>query len=446
LCVRSPPLTSSPSAMTPPLEPSRTAPGPREAAAEIVRSLRENGHVAYFAGGCVRDELLGLAPEDYDVATDAPPVRITSLFKRTSVVGAAFGVVLVRLGASTVEVATFRTEGVYTDKRRPDSVQFSDAPTDARRRDFTINALFLDPLDTTTAPQSPRGGHIIDHVGGTADLARRVLRAVGDPDQRLAEDHLRALRAVRLTARLSFTLDPGTGAAITRHARDLSGVSRERIGDELRKMLAAASRVRALRMLHDLGLDGPVLTEPSHPWVSGILDRLGEAALPVPTALAAWALDRGSTPDAPGGGAVSRAWRRALCLSNDETESLKQVIAGVGVLEREWSGLGLARRKRAAAAAWFGLSIRLVLARNAELGMRIEDDLRTLSVTPSGISPPPLLTGDDLICEGLPPGPAFKSVLDRVYDAQLEDRVRTPTEARALALSLAAESGLDRPK
>src|SRR5690606_33461140 len=159
----------------------------REFATGIVRRLRDAGHVAYFAGGCVRDELLGLTPKDYDVATDAPPAIVRKLFHNTQAVGAAFGVVLVRIGTSQIEVATFRTDGKYEDGRRPESVQFTTAEEDAKRRDFTINGMFLDPLT----------GQVIDYVGGQTDLTAKVLRAIGKPDERFAEDHLRMLRAVR---------------------------------------------------------------------------------------------------------------------------------------------------------------------------------------------------------------------------------------------------------
>ena len=181
----------------------------RQAATWIVRTLHDAGHIAYFAGGCVRDGLLGLHPTDFDIATDAPPQRVQGLFKRTAEVGAAFGVVLVhvtpeemgapggRRDAVSVEVATFRSDGPYTDARRPDVVHFSDPQSDARRRDFTINALFLDPLQPADEATRSVGapdlqGRVIDYVGGVADLKGRVLRAVGDPEKRLAEDHLRA--------------------------------------------------------------------------------------------------------------------------------------------------------------------------------------------------------------------------------------------------------------
>src|SRR5690606_2867641 len=182
---------------------------------DIASTLRSHGHIAYFAGGCVRDALLGHPPTDYDIATDATPDRVQSLFDRTAAVGAHFGVVLVKRRGVTVEVATFRSEGPYSDQRRPDSVTFSDPESDAQRRDFTINALFLDPL---AGGHQSDGGQVIDFVGGQRDLQQKVVRAVGDPDQRLAEDHLRALRAVRFAARLGFRLDEPTAEAIRRHA------------------------------------------------------------------------------------------------------------------------------------------------------------------------------------------------------------------------------------
>src|SRR5204863_2724342 len=153
----------------------------REDAITILRRLRDAGHVAYFAGGCVRDQLLGLTPKDYDVATDAPPPRVRQLFNNTQAVGAAFGVILVRHGRSQIEVATFRAEGAYLDGRRPSEVTFTTAEQDARRRDFTINGLFYDPVEDK----------VIDYVGGQRDLEHRWLRAIGDPDRRFAEDHLR---------------------------------------------------------------------------------------------------------------------------------------------------------------------------------------------------------------------------------------------------------------
>src|SRR5688572_18826647 len=169
----------------------------REDALAVVRRLRDAGHVAYFAGGCVRDQLLGLEPKDYDVATDAPPDRVRQLFSNTQAVGAAFGVILVRHRKSQTEVATFRTDLKYVDGRRPEGVVFTTAEEDARRRDFTINGMFYDPVEDK----------VIDYVEGQADLQNRVLRAIGDPEHRIDEDRLRMLRAVRFAARFGLTID-----------------------------------------------------------------------------------------------------------------------------------------------------------------------------------------------------------------------------------------------
>lgn len=409
----------------------------RRAAEGIVRTLRDAGHVAYFAGGCVRDELLGLEPTDYDVATDATPQRISALFRRTSEVGASFGVVLVKLGGLTVEVATFRSDGSYSDRRRPDTVTFSDPQSDARRRDFTVNALFLDPLEPG---EHGARGHVIDYVGGLADLTARTLRAVGDADQRLAEDHLRALRCVRLSARLGFSIQPDTGAAVRRHARELSGVSRERIGEELRMMLGHPARGAAVGLLHALELDGPVLGEGHAPDGSaslvGLLGGLGEP-VPFSTTLAAWAIGRNGGPGAAAQNGVVGRWRSALCLSNDESDALKLLLSGAELLERNWGGIRMAAQKRGAGSPWFSEALRLVRVRDGSAAASIERRVCELAATAPGISPPPWLTGEDLIAQGLPPGPAFKTILARVYDSQLEAAVTSKEEALAMALQLA---------
>ncbi len=406
----------------------------RQVATGIVRRLREAGHAALFAGGCVRDELLGLAPSDYDVATDAPPSRVTELFRNTRVVGKAFGVVPVKQRGVTVEVATFRKESGYSDRRRPDSVEFTDAEGDASRRDFTINALFIDPLDHA-GPLGERG-RVIDYVGGVADLKRGVVRAVGDPDARLSEDHLRALRAVRFCARLGFELDGPTAEAITRHTRGLLGVSRERIGDELRGMLAHPRRALAVELMQRLGLDGPVLGEASEPGRFGnqlVLLRRLPAGASFAGSLAAWSADRLAGPEVTDGArptvqaitklakeAVPRL-RAALVLSNAERDELSGGLRGVGLLEVEWNGLGVARQKRIASSAWFPATIEFVRARSGSAAAAVEARIEELSRTPSGLKPEPLVTGDHLIAAGLRPGPAFGRWLDRLYDLQLED-------------------------
>lgn len=428
----------------------------RRAALRVVEELRAAGHIACFAGGCVRDELLDLEPTDYDVATDATPPRVEALFSRTQSVGASFGVVLVRIGGVSIEVATFRADGPYSDSRRPDAIRFSDPCSDAHRRDFTINALFLDPYgegepgDGSGDGASPiasggaatirkiPGGRVIDFVGGLDDLAKRVVRAVGDPDRRLAEDHLRALRAVRLVARLGFELDRDTGEAIRRHARELRGVSRERIGDEIRKMLLHPSRVVAAWTLQTLGLDEPVLGQPTRASAPTRLGRLPDEAL-YALCLAAWALDRGCVIESTQIKPLVLDWRRGLCLSNDERSQLGAILAGHAVLDRSWWSLGAAAQKRAAAAAWFEDALRLIAAENSEGFVRISRRVSELRATASGLKPNPVVSGDDLIRAGLKPGPDFRQLLDRVYDAQLEDRITTRAEGLELARELAGD-------
>ncbi|MBL8764704.1 MAG: CCA tRNA nucleotidyltransferase [Phycisphaerae bacterium] len=409
----------------------------RLAAANVVAALRARGHAAYFAGGCVRDLLLGLRPTDFDVATDAPPARVRELFRSTSEVGAAFGVVLVRLDGCAIEVATFRSDGPYSDARRPDAVTFSDARGDAQRRDFTINALFLDPERWHGVARGDLGDGVIDYVGGLNDLRARVVRAVGDPHARLAEDHLRALRAVRFAARLGFTLDAETGAAIGAHARELRGVSRERIGEELRRMFApGAGRSAAAGMLVELGLDAPVLDEPSRVATVATLAALPDGAA-FATCLGAWALDRHAAPAAVLRAgeidAVARRWRRALCLSNDESEAIRTELEILEMLAGGWLSAGVAPQKRLVARAGFESAMSLLELRRPDLVHPVRARMRELHGIAGGISPEPLLTGDDLVAGGARPGPIFGRVLAAVYDAQLEGRVTNKAEAMELA-------------
>ncbi|MBK7403661.1 MAG: CCA tRNA nucleotidyltransferase [Phycisphaerales bacterium] len=405
----------------------------RAAGVAIVRTLRDAGHAAYFAGGCVRDELLGFEPFDFDVATDAAPDRIQELFRRTAAVGASFGVVLVRERGVTVEVATFRADGPYSDRRRPDHVEFSDAAHDAQRRDFTINALFLDPL----APSGSRG-RVIDHVGGMADIDARLLRAVGEADLRLAEDHLRALRAVRFAARYGLTIEPGTADAIRRHAGRLAGVSRERIGDELRRMMAHQTRAIAATLLADLGLDAVVFGSAGPPAPS--LSRL--AGTPsFACCLACWALERGAIRSAAQIPGLVGGWRRSLCLSNDERAGMRDIMASTLEVEQAWEALAPAPRKRLAAREWFEETLAVVGARDAARAEGVRQAVRALASDGIGLAPAPLISGDDLAGAGLQPGPAFARVLAAVYDAQLEGRVATRAAALALALRLARELG-----
>src|SRR5579883_612390 len=228
----------------------------RDFAIEVVRRLREAGHEALWAGGCVRDELLRLIPKDYDIATSALPEQVQKLFRRTIALGMSFGVIEVlgprsSEGVLKIQVATFRSDVAYSDGRRPDAVVFASAREDALRRDFTINGMFFDPLEN----------RLIDYVGGQDDLRARLLRAIGDPARRVEEEKLRMLRAVRLAARFDLEIEPATAASIRTLAPRITVVSAERIAEELRKLLVDPHRARGMRLFMDLGLAQPVLPE-----------------------------------------------------------------------------------------------------------------------------------------------------------------------------------------
>ncbi|OAB58299.1 hypothetical protein AY599_11335 [Leptolyngbya valderiana BDU 20041] len=406
-------------------QPPANASDERAAALAVVSHLRGQGYEAFFAGGCVRDELLGIQPGDFDVATDATPDRLSKLFRGARLVGAQFGVVQVKKLGVWTEVATFRSDGSYTDRRRPDEVTFSDAQSDAERRDFTINALFLDPLAdeadwTERHPGERVGGRVIDLVGGLADLQAGVVRAVGDPHRRLAEDHLRALRAVRFAARLGFEIDPTTAHAIAEHALELEGVSRERVGGELRRMLSHASRHRAAAMLEQLGLDGPVLAMPSigaghaQPRLSGLPTNARTMV-----SLAAWLLDRGRGASPDDVRPSVRSTRRALCLSNDETSLLTACLTRRLEILDGFEQRSKAAQKRLASSDGFGDALMILQAEDATLARAVTQRVEALASETGGLAPPRWVTGDDLVSKGWQPGPGFARVLEALYDLQL---------------------------
>ena len=425
--------------------PSSKPPCHPDDALVFLRRLRDAGHVAYFAGGCVRDQLMGLEPKDYDVATDAPPRRVRELFSNTQAVGAAFGVILVRHRGSQVEVATFRSDGEYRDGRHPSEVRFTTAEEDAKRRDFTINGLFLDPLS----------GQVIDYVGGQEDLKAGRIRAIGDPIKRFEEDSLRLLRAVRFSARFGFPIEPATSAAIVEHAPQLKRVSPERIAEELRIMLSAPTKDQAWRMLWELRLARVVFRflrrENPHDSVGAFLFDHVQPGEPVPfgLALAAGTLCYRMRTEQPKDvrtllakrevDAAVRAMRQSLRISNEESEQMRGTLSALEPLLAD-DPAGVAPLKRFLAGPTAGLS-RTLLEAIAASGLFVEQitRLRTelAELEKTEFAPPPLLNGDVLMQLGLTPGPIFKRILDAVYDAQLEERVRAPEEAQQLALQLA---------
>jgi poly(A) polymerase len=416
----------------------------REFAVEIVQRLQEAGYRALWAGGCVRDLLLGKAPKDFDVATDARPEDVQRLFRRTRAVGAAFGVILVHgpKGTGNVEVATFRSEGPYLDGRRPEHVVFSSPEEDAQRRDFTINGMFIDPLTQ----------QVFDFVGGQEDIRRKLVRAIGDPHARFREDKLRLLRAIRFAANLEFQLDPTTATAVRDMSSEIHIVSPERITQELRRMLVDQHRVRALelaresRLLVEIFPELKPLVEPADreadftQW-NALLRTL--RALPQPSFELALAT---LLHDVPGLGPAQVAEiTRRMRLANKESEQIAWLVAHRNAL-RDPAGLPISQLKRILAEPFsrdlLALNRAAAQARQLDLSA-VEFCERFLRDTPPAeLNPPPLLTGDDLIRLGLRPGPTFKTILEQVRDAQLENRIQT----HAAALELASQLQKDAPQ
>lgn len=399
----------------------------RDFALQVVRKLRAAGHDALWAGGCVRDQLLGVPPKDYDIATDAKPEEVREVFgkKRTIPVGVSFGVVTV-LGpkqAGQIEVATFRTDGGYSDGRHPDRVEFATPQLDAQRRDFTINGLFYDPTTDT----------VLDFVGGEQDLQRGILRAIGDPAARIAEDKLRMLRAVRFAARFELSIDPATHAAICEHASEIVQVSGERIGAEMRAMLLHPHRANALDHLRESGLEPYVFGEladargEERAAMLALIDRLEDPSLglvlaailtslqPQPTLhklVSRWKLPN---RDADLAGWLIEKLPVALAARSTPWPVVQRVLIHDGAGE-------------------------LVDLASAILGT--EDAAVTycrekLALPETELNPAPLLTGDVLIAAGLKPGAHFGYLLEKVRDEQLMHNIESTHEAIQLAMKLA---------
>lgn len=402
----------------------------RLAAVQIIAELRQQGHTACLAGGCVRDALMGREPKDYDVATDATPDVVQALFPKSAAVGAAFGVIIVYTPAPKgqprfiTEVATFRAEGDYSDGRRPDEIRFTDAKEDASRRDFTINGLFAEPdLDQ---PDNAHADTIIDYVNGQADLTAKLIRAIGDPGERFGEDYLRMLRAVRFASRLGFEIEPKTSAAIRAHARYLGQISRERIGQELIAMLQGPSPVLALDLLQQHKLDAPTLNEDPNGHTLEASKQLPEQA-EVPTRLAAWLIDRhGREVQYP---RILKRWRSALSLSNEHRDEINRLLKLMPMLD-VWPSLTTAARKRLAAESNWDQSQLLYQSIGGD-SATIRTDTDQLTHDGIGLSPDPLLDGDDLIRNSFAPGPRFKTILDQAYDLQLEGQLASRDDALA---------------
>ncbi len=388
----------------------------------------------------MRDELLGRIPKDYDVATNAPPERVRRLFghHRTLPIGAAFGVVAL-LGppeVGSIEVATFRRDAAYSDGRHPDHVTYGTAEEDAQRRDFTINGMFFDPLEN----------RLLDFVGGQRDLEEGMVRAIGDPRKRIAEDKLRMLRAVRFAARFDFRLDSACLAVIRERAEEILMVSAERIGAELRMMLHHPSRPQAARLLVQSRLLPVLLPEgvPAYEWderggegnnhwrmtleifnALGILDEVtpGLAAL-----LRGIWLTSPHSPHSPRLlDALSHRWR----LTNAERDGAEFLLEHEAVIlqarQLPWSRLQrLLIARRADDLLRYCEAVAMV-RQTGEEDVKYCADKRELPV--EELDPPPLLDGNDLRRIGLPPGPEYRILLTAIRDRQLDGKLKSPTEA-----------------
>jgi poly(A) polymerase len=428
-----------------------------EFARQISATLKQHGRQAYLVGGCVRDLLLGREPKDFDVATDAPPDEVASLFPRAELVGAHFGVVLVRSDGRQVEVATFRSDSTYSDGRRPDSVRFETDPSqDARRRDFTINALMLDPSN----------GRILDFVNGREDLTAGIIRAIGDSETRFREDHLRLLRAVRFAASLGFAIEPETAAAIRKLSGAIQGVSAERVRDELSRILTEGGARRGFELLDELGLLREILPEVAamkgvaqppefHPegdvWRHTLLMLEGLRQPSVTQALGVLLHDVGKPPTFRVAerirfdGHVTAGERMAaeilarLKFSSEQTERVVQLVAN-HMKFMDVSRMRESTLKRFLRQPYFEEHLELhrldCLSSHGNLESYDFSVAKLADLKPADLKPPPLLNGRDLIALGFTPGPVFGKILAEVEDAQLESRIHSREEAIALAQSL----------
>lgn len=422
------------------------------AAYAVCARLHDCGFRALLAGGCVRDMLLGVAPKDYDIATDATPDEVAATFDEVIPVGREFGVQIVVSDQTHFEVATFRMDGPYSDGRHPSSVTFSGEKEDAQRRDFTINALFYDP----------KTKEVLDYVDGQSDLKENVIRAVGDPSKRFEEDYLRMLRAVRFAARLGYTIESRTHTAIRDYASNITKTSPERIRDELTKMLTEGSGGTAFRLLDDTGLLHEVLPEITE--MKGVeqppefhpegdvfthtmlcLDKLSAPSTTV--ALGTLLHDVGKPPTITHedrirfnqhekvGAEMARKICKRLHCSNVTTDRVEWLVAqhmrlAVAPDMRE------SKRKRFVREEGFDELITLCrsdcqASHGDESIIDWLEDYRA-NLAPETISPPPLITGRDLIEMGYRPGRIFKEILNAVEDEQLEGRVSTKNDARKM--------------
>ena len=423
----------------------------KTAAQNVMNTLNEAGYEAYLVGGCVRDLMLGRTPKDYDVCTNARPEQVQTLFLKTTPVGASFGVVVVVEGGHQIEVATYRADGQYTDGRRPDAVRYSDTPKeDVVRRDFTINGMLMckaastpTELDETLRTRVVDGAAVMDYSGGLHDLENRVIRCIGDPVARFTEDSLRMLRAVRFVAELGFEVEENTKKAIMQLGSTITRVSRERVAQEMVKLLMAPYAVRGLAMLYSTGLARHLFPNVDFATVNvAVQMERFECFRPTDAneALAMFLTDMSA--------AAILSVLKSLKLSNDRyTEVFGAVVSKMGAYDGFHNVYTAAELKRFARKPGAALAVKLA-EQDEHMGLRVGSlGLNGLAMmfgsrfdvlTPEEIYPTPLVTGADLIAMGLTPGPRFKGILDHVEALQLNgvftDRERALNYVRELEM------------
>src|SRR5881397_363567 len=435
------------------MEESGRALSPMEMIArDVVARLRESGHIAYFAGGCVRDIVRSQIPKDFDIATDARPEVVQRLFSRTHAVGAHFGVIIVLENGFQFEVATFRSDDAYIDGRHPSAVRFSSPEEDAKRRDFTINGMFYDPV----------AEEVIDFVGGRSDVAAKLVRAIGDPAQRFSEDRLRMPRAVRFATALDYKIDSQTWDALLASAPSINQISAERIRDELVRIFISPNRVRGWDLLDSSGLMRAILPEleamkgvlqpeqfhpegdvfqhtrlmlqflqetVSVPLVFAVL--LHDVAKPVTATVDKTGRIRFNEHDRIGAQMTEMIMRR-LRFSGAEIEATVEMVRQHMVF-KDVPKMRVAKLKRFMARPTFEDELELhrvdcasshAMLDNYEFLQRKKEEFAN-----EPIIPPPLVTGNDLIALGMKPGPSFGEILEAVETRQLEGALKTREEA-----------------
>jgi len=390
----------------------------RQKAIKIIRRLHKAGYEALLAGGCVRDMLLCRAAKDYDVATSAQPEDVIRLFKRTLKVGAKFGVVIVLLDGVQVEVATFRREAGYADGRHPGSVEFSDASEDASRRDFTINGMFYDPVEKK----------VLDYVGGQKDLDKRILRTIGDPQERFSEDYLRMLRAVRFSTQLGFKIEPESFAAICANAKKITKISSERIQMELESILVNPNRSTGMTLLIQSGLAEQLFPGMSPKQMDFAVKALGYLRKKIDFALSAATL----FADCETGFAMEKC--RLLKLSRSQNKHIKFLLSKRGTLLNE--DMSLAQLKMLLAEPYFGDLFELQRAiQKANVGGRrsiaklVSLKRRIKELGDVELKPVPILNGSELMRLGIASGPTLGQLAQEMYIAQLEGLLQNKEQA-----------------